>query len=155
MTVVYIGIGSNIGDREKNCLLLVDKLKERSVVHVVKSSLLYETEPVGGPVQEKHINGVVKMETSISPGELLEILKSIEREMGRAESQRNYPRVIDADILLYGDLVLEEKDLTIPHSRLHERYFVLKGLNEIAPDEKHPVLNKTVAELYQEVLVTN
>lgn len=132
MAIAYIGIGSNIGDKQLNCENAILKLDSLKNTKILNRSILYRTEPVGGPPQEDYINGVVKVETDMTPLELLAAVKKIEDEMGREPSPRNYPRVIDLDILLYDDVVIREEKLTIPHPRMRERDFVLKGLNEIA-----------------------
>lgn len=132
MAIAYIGIGSNIGDKQLNCENAILKLDSLKNTKILNRSTLYRTEPVGGPPQEDYINGVVKVETDMTPLELLAAVKKIEDEMGREPSPRNYPRVIDLDILLYDDVVIREEKLTIPHPRMRERDFVLKGLNEIA-----------------------
>lgn len=146
MPVVYIGIGSNLGNREENCLKAVKFMSSGKIV-VRRLSSLYETEPWGEHDQPKFINMVAEAETSIEPFELLKTLKAIESKMGRTESGRWGPRVIDLDILFYDNLVLRTPELTIPHPLIGEREFVLRPLAEIAPDVVHPVLKKTIREL--------
>lgn len=147
MTEAFIGIGSNLGDRVGNCLKALKKLESRSGLRILQVSSFYETEPVeveGG----WFVNGVVKVETSLSPRELLNVLQGIEREMGRSlKREQGEPRTIDLDILLYNQFVVEAPDLVIPHPRMHERRFVLLPLSEIAGEAKHPVLNLTAEEL--------
>lgn len=147
---MYIGIGSNLGDREGNCLKAIELMRERGI-SILKQSSPYETEPWGLTDQPKFINMAVEAETSRSPLKLLEVLKEIEKEMRRTEAVRWGPRVIDLDILLYGDLVLDEPDLKIPHPLMEEREFVLRPLAEIAPDVRHPVINKTMGELLKKL----
>ncbi|MFH1847296.1 MAG: 2-amino-4-hydroxy-6-hydroxymethyldihydropteridine diphosphokinase [Candidatus Omnitrophota bacterium] len=149
--VAYLALGSNKGDRKYNCRYAVNCLMDLDKVVVLEESSFYLTRPVGGPLQEEYLNGVVKIETSLLPVELLHGAKNIEKQMGRKPAPRNYPRIIDIDILLYGDIAIKEEGISIPHSRMHERHFVLKGLYEIAPDVVHPVLNKTVRELCETV----
>lgn len=151
MATVYLGIGSNVGNREVNCKRAISRLQAEEGVQVVDRSSLYETLPVGGPPQGIFINGVLKLETPLSPREIISILKDIESDMGREEAPPNYPRVLDLDILFYDDAVLKEKELTIPHPRMHERSFVLRGLAEIAPGKVHPELGKRVEELYKAI----
>jgi 2-amino-4-hydroxy-6-hydroxymethyldihydropteridine diphosphokinase len=145
---VYIGIGSNIGDKQKNLEDAAMRLASEEGVELVERSSFYETSPVGGPPQENYFNGVLAIETGLPPQNLLPLLEKIEKDMGRVRAGRNEPRVIDLDILLCDKMVLKEKEIEVPHPRMHERSFVLKGLAEIAPDAVHPVLNKTVKELY-------
>ncbi|MGB2601220.1 MAG: 2-amino-4-hydroxy-6-hydroxymethyldihydropteridine diphosphokinase [Candidatus Omnitrophota bacterium] len=150
MVIVYLGIGSNIGDREKNFEEALSRLKKIDGVEALEASSTYYTKPVGGPVQDDYLNGVLKIETIIPPVELLDILKSIEKDMGRSSSDKDYPRVIDLDILLYGEERIESEKLIVPHPKMHERQFVLKGLAEIAPEAVHAGTGKTIGELYRE-----
>ena len=150
MPSVYIGIGSNLGNREENCLKAL-RLIISKTGSIRKQSSLHRTEPWGVEDQPEFINMAVEVETDAKPRALLEILKEIEREVGRAETYRWGPRVIDLDILFYDDLVTDTQDLHIPHSLMHLRGFVLKPLSEIAPDKVHPVLKKTVRELLSEI----
>ncbi|MBI2845399.1 MAG: 2-amino-4-hydroxy-6-hydroxymethyldihydropteridine diphosphokinase [Chloroflexi bacterium] len=145
MATVYLGMGSNLGDREKNLNLALEKLGR--VGKVTEVSSLYETEPVGYQDQPWFLNMVCELQTELSPHELLQSLKAIEKNMGRTPGPRFGPRPIDLDILLYKDLVLNTPELIIPHPRLAERAFVLIPLAEIAPQVLHPVLKKTIQEL--------
>ncbi len=151
MATAYLCIGSNVGDKRSNCEEAVRRLQAAGDIKVRARSGLYRTEPVGGPPQEEYLNGALGIETTLSPGDLLRVLKDIEKDMGRRETKKNHPRIIDIDILFYDDLVMNSEGLTIPHPRVHERYFALKGLAEIAPFASHPVVGKTVSELYEEV----
>ncbi|MFA6635997.1 MAG: 2-amino-4-hydroxy-6-hydroxymethyldihydropteridine diphosphokinase [Candidatus Omnitrophota bacterium] len=151
MTKAYIGIGSNLGDRYANCDESVKRIQQIEDVRVNRVSGFYETSPVGPP-QPMYVNGVMSIETGVGPYDLLSELKAIEKSMGREVTKlKDLPRVIDLDILLYGDAVLKTESLEIPHPRMHERAFVLKGLSEIAPDERHPVLGKTFKDLLCEI----
>ncbi len=158
MAKVYIGIGSNLGDRGRNIADAVNCLKQEKSLNLTKQSSLYETEAVGGSPQGKFLNGALDIETALPPRDLLKKLKAIEKKLGRDSNKANpalgwvkwAPRVIDLDILLYGDLILNEPALIIPHPLMHERVFVLRPLAEIAPEVKHPVLKKTVKELFLE-----
>ncbi len=152
MTTVYIGLGSNLGNREDNCRNAMNHLTE-SGIKILKRSSLLETEPWGVLDQPKFINMAVQAETDLGPEQLLLLLKRIEQKMGRTPSARWGPRAIDMDILFYNDIIIKTPDLEIPHPRVQERVFVLKPLVEIAPDLIHPVLKKTIQEMlrqYQE-----
>ncbi len=144
----YIGIGSNIGDRRRRCLDAIDRLRGRGI-EVTKVSSLYETEPWGVKDQPEFINMVIEIKTHLNPHELLHALKETEMKMGREEIRRWGPRVIDLDILLYGELIIREENLTIPHPHMLDRDFVLRPLTEIAPDIVHPLVKKSMRELLQ------
>lgn len=146
MSITYIGIGSNLGNREENCLRAIELLEKRGIV-VKKRSSMYGTEPWGVKEQPRFINMAIEVGTDIGPRELLRILKDIEKEIGREETFKWGPRVVDLDILLYDDLILKEPDLEIPHPLMHERDFVLRPLCEIAPDKEHPLMRSTIKEL--------
>jgi 2-amino-4-hydroxy-6-hydroxymethyldihydropteridine diphosphokinase len=152
MSVSYIGIGSNLGTRQENCSRAVELVVEKRGIKVQKKSSLYETEPWGVKDQPRFINMVVQIETTLKPNDLLRLLKDIEREIGRQDSFRWGPRMIDLDILLFNALVLNEENLQIPHPCLHEREFVLRPLNEIAPDIIHPVFHMSIDKLTQNML---
>jgi len=127
----YIGIGSNLGDREKYIKNAIEKLKETEGIEVKKISNIYETEPVGGPKQGDYLNGVMEIETWLKPRELITELQKIEKQLGRIRSVKNAPRTIDLDILLYGDKKIDEPGLKVPHPRMHERDFVIKPLKDL------------------------
>ena len=129
---VYLSLGSNLKDREKNCKEAVEALKRHERISLLSSSTMYESAPVGVTDQPDFINMAVRIETSLSPEELLAAVKGIEKQMGRKETVRWGPRLIDIDILLYGDKHISVKGLNIPHPRLLERAFVLLPLGEIA-----------------------
>lgn len=145
MSKAYIGIGTNLGDKEKNIKNAVRLLKEKC--EIIKSSPLYKTEPVGFKNQDWFINCVIEARTKLAPYELLHFLKDIEKSMGRAKAIKYGPRIIDLDILYYGDLILKEKNLTIPHPRMHKRLFILAPLVDISPDFIHPKLKKGIKAL--------
>lgn len=147
MATVYIGLGSNMGDRERNLKLALERLGGRAGVRVARVSSFHETEPVGGPPQGKFLNAAAELETTLGPEGLLDELQAIENELGRTRTVHWGPRTIDLDVLLYGDEVVQTQRLTVPHPLMHERVFVLGPLCEIAPGARHPALGETVREL--------
>jgi 2-amino-4-hydroxy-6-hydroxymethyldihydropteridine diphosphokinase len=142
----YVGLGANLGDREGTIRRAVTLLGEADCVDAVAVSTLRETEPWGPVAQPSFLNGVVALETELGPRPLLDLLLGIERRLGRVRSERWGPRTIDLDLLLYGDTVVDEAGLTLPHPRLHERRFALEPLAELAPDAVVPGRG-TVGEL--------
>lgn len=149
MERVYLGVGSNLGNRQHYLDAARKLTEEIPRTRFLKSSSVIETDPVGGPPQGKYLNAVWEIETTLAPRELKNHLLKIEAQLGRKRNAKNTPREIDLDILFYGDRVIEEKDLKIPHPRLQERFFVLIPLNEIASDKVHPGLKKSVKEIYE------
>ncbi|OIO36965.1 MAG: 2-amino-4-hydroxy-6-hydroxymethyldihydropteridine diphosphokinase [Candidatus Omnitrophica bacterium CG1_02_46_14] len=149
MAIVYLGIGSNLGDRTAHIEKALGFLKGHEEIKVLAVSALIETDPEGGLPQGKFLNGAIKIDTDLMPLDLLSQLKIIERRLGRVKSEvLNAPRPMDLDILFYDDVVIMSgKTLRIPHPRVAERIFVLKPLLEIAPDLVHPRLNRTIKEL--------
>jgi len=143
----YIGLGSNLGDKRKNLDDAVRLLTEVPGIDAVKVSSYYETEPVGYEEQGLFLNAVARVETSLSPKELLVTCHNIENRLGRVRTVRWGPRTIDLDILLFGGSIINMPELEIPHPLMHERAFVLEPLCELDPDVLHPVLKKTVKEL--------
>jgi len=131
MVTCYIGIGSNLGDRRKYIDEAIKALRDNKCVEVRRASSIYETEPVSNIPQGKFLNGVVEIDTDLDPRGLMRVLNNIEKTMGRVRVVKNGPRKIDLDILYYGDENINEKTLTIPHPRIKEREFVLKGLREL------------------------
>ena len=132
MPIVYLALGSNLGDRQKNIASAIILL-QKNQIQLLQSSSIIETEPVGGPAQGKFLNSVIKVHTEILPQELLRILQNIEQQLGRIKTVVNGPRTIDLDILLYGDSKINSPELTIPHPRMLERDFVMEPLKEINP----------------------
>lgn len=197
MSAAYIGIGSNLGDRQKNIGIALEKLKSRKGIELKEVSSVIETEPAGDVNQPRFLNACCRLETLLYPDELLDCLKSIERELGRNENplpprisrqeqlemlqegnldlssqqpdavseegrrkpqgepKKWGPRTIDLDILFYDDIVMKGANLIIPHPLLHERLFVLRPLAEIAPGFIHPVLKKSINEIFLEYRVKN
>ena len=138
MTLAYVGLGANLGPREITLLRAVDLLAETDGVEVLAVSQLRETEPIGVVGQPLFLNGAVALDTSLSPRELLDRLLEIERELGRVRDVRWGPRVVDLDLLVYGDRQMDEPGLRVPHPRLHERRFALEPLAELDPDLEIP-----------------
>ncbi len=149
MTVTaYIALGANLGDRRANIESALDHLRQTPGVSVVKVSSLIENPAVGGPADSPaFLNAAAQVETELSPRELLQRLLEIERALGRERREKWGPREIDLDLLLYGDQVIAEPHLQVPHPLMHERRFVIEPMVEIAPDVVHPVLRKTMREL--------
>lgn len=143
----YIALGSNLGDKEANLRLGVEGLRSIRGCRVEAVSDFLVTVPYGGVEQDDFLNGAMKIRTLLTPHELLERLHEIEQEAKRERVVRWGPRTLDLDILLYDDLILDEEDLHIPHIEMYKRDFVLKPLCQIAPYARHPVYNRTAAEL--------
>lgn len=148
--IVYIGLGSNEGERELLISQAVQALHRHAGVHVTQLSCLREYDPVGGPPQQKFINAAAEIDTSLSPHGLLDALQAIERSFGRRPTTIRWgPRPMDLDLLLYGELVIADERLTLPHPRMHERKFVLEPLADIAPQARHPTLQQTIEALLE------
>jgi len=148
--VVFLGLGSNLGDRGENIKKAIEHLKDK--IRIEKVSSIIETEPYGFVDQPKFLNCVLKGTTVLSPLELLEFVLDIENKMGRKRLFKWGPRNIDIDILFYDDCVIDTENLKIPHPELHKRLFVLEPLCEIEKDFVHPVLKKSVYELYTQLI---
>ena len=150
LVAVYLGLGSNMGNRQDNLDKALDFLSRRLRVKQVSS--MYDTEPIGNIKQPRFLNLVCQVYTGLAPMELLGLAKGIESKLGRTFGKSSAPRPIDIDILLYGDQIIKTPELVIPHPRLAERAFVLVPLAEIALELVHPVIGKTIKELLGEVI---
>ncbi len=150
-TKAYLGLGSNIGDRMAYLREAVDKLSSTEQIRIDKISPVYQTEPIGYVAQEDFYNMVVEIVTNLSPMHLLEACMRIEREMGRAESVHKGPRIIDIDILLYGDMLVNEYRLQIPHPLFLDREFTLRPLYDIAPDLRVETAGISIREALDKV----
>jgi 2-amino-4-hydroxy-6-hydroxymethyldihydropteridine diphosphokinase len=143
---VYVGLGSNEGDREAHLVAALTALSRIDAVAVLSCSSLFDSAPVGPP-QPRFLNAVVALECGLPPQRLLCILQQIEKDLGRCREERWGPRTIDLDILFWEEQVVADPQLQVPHLELHKRRFVLEPMAELAPDLKHPVLGVTVKEL--------
>jgi 2-amino-4-hydroxy-6-hydroxymethyldihydropteridine diphosphokinase len=153
ITDAYIALGANLGDRAGNIRRALAALNQVPGVRICRVSTLIDNPAVGGPAgSPAFLNAVARVETTLLPEQLLERLLAIESAMGRERREQWEPRLIDLDLILFGQLVVSEEGLVIPHPRLHERRFVLGPLAELAPDLVHPVLVKTVRALLDELL---
>ena len=152
MATAYLSLGTNIGSKRENLMKAVTLLAKR-VGKVLALSGIYETEPWGFQSENTFLNAAIALETQLSPFELLDVTRSIEIEMGRIEKSEGayHDRIIDIDLLMIDRQVINSEHLTLPHPLMHKRSFVLEPLVEIAPELKHPVLDKTVRELLSEL----
>ncbi len=149
---VYLGVGSNLGSRKINIKKSLNLIETEKEIRIKKQSSFYETKPVGGPKQRDFINAVILIETTHEPRTLLKALKIIENKLGRKDDGPKWgPRVIDLDILAYEQLVIKSDHLSVPHERMHKRFFVLAPFAEISPRFKHPILNKSIKKLLMEL----
>lgn len=151
--VVYLGLGTNLKDRLKNLKTALKEIKK--IANITKKSSIYETDPIGYKDQGKFLNMAIEIQTLFSPIDLIVSLQEIEHKMGRIRTIKGGPRIIDLDILLYGNEIIDEKNLKIPHIRMHERKFILEPLNEIAPKVIHPKLNLSINTLWTKIKSQN
>jgi len=149
---VYLGLGSNLGDREDMLNRAIQLLDSHKFIDVEKRSVFIESEPSGTGPQPKYLNGVCRITTILSPEELLYETQMIEKVLGRTTKSDYAPRPIDIDILLYDDVVMVTDQLIIPHPLMHERHFVLKPLSDMDPHVEHPILNQSIQSLYTHVI---
>lgn len=147
--IVHLSLGSNLGQRQKQLRAAIEHLKQLG--RVVSLSATYETQPVEVTDQPWFLNCALTLETDRSPEQLLKSILTIEREMGRERTRKKGPRIIDIDILLFGEQIIQSPQLTTPHPAMHRRRFVLEPLAEIAPEAQHPLLKKSVRELLAEL----
>jgi 2-amino-4-hydroxy-6-hydroxymethyldihydropteridine diphosphokinase len=145
--LVYLGLGSNIGDKKSFIKSAGNEISKLTGTKVIKSSSLYKTEPWGIKNQDYFLNSVLEIETALNPKDFLSELKKIESDLGRIKRHKWYEREIDIDILFFGDLVLTDDFVNIPHPEIQNRNFVLIPMCELNPDFIHPVLNRTVQDL--------
>ncbi len=151
MQRVYVGIGSNMGDREFLIRKAIEALRDLPHTHVIRVSSLYDTEPVGETEQPPFLNAVAWVETELPPRELLWQMLLIEQRMGRVRKKRWGPRPIDLDIVFIDDQIIDEPDLVVPHPEAHRRAFVLLPLQELDADFRHPVTGETVRRMIQKL----
>ncbi len=151
VNTVFIGIGSNIGEREGNCLHALDLCNNGDSVRVIAVSSLYETEPWGHEDQQWFVNCAARLETSLGLDGTLSFLQNVEAMIGKKKQETWGPRAIDLDVLFFNDAVVGNASITVPHPFLHQRRFVLEPLAEIAPDWIHPVLKQQIRHLLQQV----
>ncbi|MEL5898095.1 2-amino-4-hydroxy-6-hydroxymethyldihydropteridine diphosphokinase [Clostridium sporogenes] len=150
MHTAYVAFGSNIGEKESYIKRALEKIEKRGM-KIIKVSPIYETEPYGVLDQDSFLNGVVKIETNLTPENLIEVLLDIEKQLDRVRERRWGPRTIDLDIIFYDDLITNKNNLIIPHKDMENREFVLKPLCDIDENFIHPVLKKSVKQLYDEL----
>jgi 2-amino-4-hydroxy-6-hydroxymethyldihydropteridine diphosphokinase len=145
----YIAVGANLGDREANIRSAIDALNYLPGTRVTRVSKLIENPAIGGPQNSPDfLNGVIEIDTTLDPNTLLQQLLTIEQKLGRTRREKWEPRLIDLDLLLFRDQIISSNDLTLPHPLMHTRRFVLEPLAELAPDLMHPVLRKSIRELF-------
>lgn len=147
----YVALGSNMGEREEYLQNAIQTLEEREDCSVERISRFIETEPYGYKEQERFLNGMIELRTLLLPEELLALLQEIELSAKRERITKWGPRTLDLDIIFYDDLVIDSVELTVPHADMHNRNFVLEPLEQIAPNKRHPILNKTVSQLLGEL----
>lgn len=153
MAQAFIALGSNLGDRLQHLRAALAGLRDQPAIELLRWSDAYETAPVGFIAQDPFLNAAAQIRTTLPPDELLGRLKELERNAGRVRADRWGPRTLDLDLLLYDDVEIQSPQMTLPHPRMHERWFVLQPLASIAPDQRHPTLQLTIAELLKRIPV--
>jgi 2-amino-4-hydroxy-6-hydroxymethyldihydropteridine diphosphokinase len=150
--IVYISVGSNLGDKLENCRQAIAALASTPQIRITRRSRFYQTEPVDFLAQDWFVNGVIRIESTLGPFELLERLQALQRLAGRADDGVRFgPRVLDLDLLMYDQMVLEDPRLMLPHPRMHRRRFVLQPFCDIDPEVVHPLLGKDMRSLLSEL----
>jgi len=150
VTRVLLGLGSNLGDRDANIAAALDRLTDERALHVLATSRVRTTAPVGGPPQPDYRNAAALAETDLRPRDLLAAMKRAEERVGRRPGGERWgAREVDVDLLLFGEEVIDEPDLVVPHPRMAQRRFVLEPAAEVAPQMRHPVLGRTVREMLE------
>ena len=150
MNDIYIGIGSNLGIRERNIELALNQLQDHPDIEIISLSKQYETKAISSYKQPDFLNCVVQISSFLSPEELLDLTESIETDLGRTSKGTGDPRTIDLDILFYNQDIVTTERLTIPHSLAHDRLFVLNPMNDLNPNFVHPILNASIQSLLEE-----
>ena len=153
--IAYIGIGSNLGTPKENCTNAIKEISRTKDIKIIARSSFYKTEPIGEIQQNWFVNSVIKIETDLSPTDLLSTLLDIESVMGRVRKEKWGPRLIDLDLLFYDNIVFKKKGISLPHPEIQKRKFVLTPMSEISENFIHPVLKKTIKTLLQESLDTS
>ncbi len=151
---VVLALGSNIGDRLQNLRRAVDMLEDRKIIRKTSEGPVYESDPMYLEDQAAFMNSVIVGQTALAPLALLAALKALEHDLGREASVRNGPRLIDLDIVAYGDRMISEETLQVPHPRMHERPFVLQPLSDIRPNWRHPATAATAREMWADLAAT-
>ncbi|MDO9577804.1 MAG: 2-amino-4-hydroxy-6-hydroxymethyldihydropteridine diphosphokinase [Candidatus Cloacimonadales bacterium] len=151
--ICYLGLGSNLGDRKDFINRAISRLVSQPEIVMLKCSSIIETKAFGKIDQPDFLNCALKIDTSLTPSELLELCLKTEKNLGRIRYEKWGPRTIDIDVLLYEDKIIEKEGLSIPHPGIAKRKFVLDSLNELCPDYVHPVLGKRIAEILSEMSV--
>ena len=147
----YLGLGSNLGDKQKHITEAISKISKLKSVEITKTSSIIATKPYGKTDQPDFLNCVIETDTNLLPEDFLEKCLNIENQLGRIRKDKWGPRTIDIDLLFYGDKIINTELLVLPHPELHKRKFVLTSLNELCPDLVHPILNKKIKDIFVEL----